>query len=93
MPPPVVFVHAGKLSAFQYFTLRMSNLNLLSERSIDTSLCCYSVRSSGKELRYTGGVESSFSETESCSQPSSSGSNNDGIIFVIDDRVFAGDEA
>lgn len=51
------------------------------------------MRSSGEELGYAGGVEASFSKTESCTQTRASGSDDDGIVLVVDDGVLARDEA
>jgi hypothetical protein len=67
-------------------------LYILSKRSINSTLCGYCVRPCGEKLRYTGGVETSFSETERGAKTSSSSTNNNGIVFVVDDGVFAGNE-
>jgi hypothetical protein len=66
---------------------------VLSKRGIDTTLRGYGMRSGGEELRYAGRVEASLSETEGCSQPRASSSNNDSVILVVDDRVLLGDES
>ena len=92
MPPPVILVHAAIIVSLLYNTA-YRKLNVLSKRSINTTLCSYSVRTSGKELRDTGSVEASLSETKGCSQTRTSSTNNNGIILVIDDRVLAGDKA
>jgi hypothetical protein len=68
-------------------------LYVLSERSVDSTLCGYCVRPSGEKLGYTGGVETSFSKTERGTKTSSSSADNNGIVFVVDNGVFAGDEA
>jgi hypothetical protein len=39
--------------------------------------------SRGEQFRYTGSVETSFRKTESRSQTSTSGTNNDSIVFMI----------
>jgi len=65
----------------------------VSESCVDTTLCCDCVRSSGEKLGYTGCVETSFSETECRAETSSSSADNNGIVFVVDDGVFARDEA
>jgi hypothetical protein len=51
------------------------------------------VRSGGEKLRYAGRVETRFSQTEGRSQTGSSSADDNGIVFVVDDRVFAGNEA
>ena len=51
------------------------------------------MRSGGEELRDTGGVEASFSKAEGRSQTGATSSNDNGIVFVVDNGVLAGDEA
>jgi hypothetical protein len=67
--------------------------HVLSECSVDTTLCSYGVRSGGEELGDTGRVEASFSKAEGRSQTGATSSDDNGIVFVIDDGVLAGDEA
>lgn len=55
----------------------------VSESSIDTTLGGDSVRSSREKLGDTGGVEASLGETESSSQTSTTGTDNEGIILVV----------
>jgi hypothetical protein len=65
----------------------------VSERSVDSTLCGYCMRPSGEKLGYTGGVETSFGETERGAKTSSSSADNNRIVFVVDDGVFARDES
>jgi hypothetical protein len=51
------------------------------------------MRSRGEKLRYAGRVETRFSQTEGCPQTGSSSADDNGIVFVINDRIFAGDES
>ena len=55
----------------------------VSEGRINSSLSCYSVTSSWKELGYTRCVKTSLGKTKSCPQTSPTGSNDNGIIFVV----------
>lgn len=71
---------------------RISKCYVLSEGSVDTTLRSYSVRTSGEELGNTSSVEASLSKTEGRSQTSSSSTDNDGIVLVVDNGVLAGDE-
>jgi hypothetical protein len=41
------------------------------------------VTSCGKELRDTGSLEASLSQTKGCAKPGATGTNNDGIVFVV----------
>lgn len=50
------------------------------------------MRTCGEELRDTGGVEASLGETKGRTQTSTSGTNDDGIVLMVDNRVLAGDE-
>jgi hypothetical protein len=93
MPPPVILVHARIAVSLPHVLLPRHGSYVLSERGIDTTLRSYSVGSGGEELGDTGGVEASFSETEGCSQTSSSSANNDGIVLVVDNGVLARDKA
>jgi len=60
----------------------------LSKRSVDTTLGGDSVRSGWEKLGDTSSVETSLCKTEGSSQTSTSSSNNDSIIFVVDDWVL-----
>ena len=93
MPPPVVLVHARVVVSLLHALQAHSRLYVLSERGIDTTLRGYSVRTGREELGDTGSVEASLSETEGRTQTSSSSTNDDGIVLVIDDGVLAGDES
>jgi hypothetical protein len=93
MPPPVVLVHAGALLALVVLPLWYSNLYALSQGRIDTTLCCYRVRSGRKQFRYTGRVEASFSKTEGRSKTRATSAYNNGIVLVVYDRVLLRDEA
>jgi hypothetical protein len=57
--------------------------NLLSKRSIDTTLGGDSVRTSGEELGDTGSVEASLGETEGSTQTRTTGTDDNGIVLVI----------
>ena len=51
------------------------------------------MRSGGEKLGDTGRVEASFSETKGCSQTCATSTDDDGIVFVVNYRVFLRDEA
>lgn len=55
----------------------------VSESGVDTTLGGDSVASSREKLGDTGGVETSFGQTESCSQTRATSPNNDSIVLVI----------
>jgi hypothetical protein len=55
----------------------------VAKRGIDASLCSYRVTTCRKELRDTGRVETSFSKAKRGSKASSTGTNDNGIIFVV----------
>ena len=50
------------------------------------------MRTSREELRDTGSVETSLSETKGCAQTSSSSTNDNGIVLVVDNGILAGNE-
>jgi len=52
-----------------------------------------SVGTSREQLGNTGSVQASFSKTKGSTKTSTTSTNNDGIVFMIDDGVFAGDGA
>jgi hypothetical protein len=64
----------------------------VSESCIDTTLSSDSVASSGKQFRDTGSVEASFRQTEGGSQTSTSGTDNDGIVLVVNNWVVLGNK-
>lgn len=68
--------------------LFQDDVHSLSKRSVDTTLGSDSVRSGWEKLGDTGSVETSLCQTESSSQTSTTGSDNDSIIFVVDDWVL-----
>jgi hypothetical protein len=93
MPPPVVLVHATHVRQLLSGPLNACLFHLLSECGVNATLCGDCVRSSREKLGYTGSVETSFSETECSAETGSSSADNNGIVFVVDDGVFARDEA
>lgn len=58
---------------------------------------CYlgsnSVGTGGEKLRDTGGVETSLSETESGTETGTTGTNDKGIVGVVNDGVLGSDRA
>ena len=50
------------------------------------------MRSSGKEFSDTSCVETGFCESKCSSESSASSPDDDGIVFMIDDGVFASDD-
>jgi hypothetical protein len=64
-------------------------LGHISQCGIDTSLCGYGMRSSGEQFGHTGRFESSFGESHGGSKSCSTGSYDDGIIFMIDYGVVS----
>lgn len=78
----------------------------VTQRRVDSSLCRHRVTPRGEELRYARCVETRLRQTESCSQTSSAGTDDNGIVLVVlptirfkpypirrctyDDRVFMG---
>lgn len=71
-----------------YLTLR-THLCHVSECCIDTSLRGDGMRAGREKLCDACSVEASFCETESCTETGTTSSNNDGIVLVVDDWVFA----
>ena len=90
---PVIFMHAIATSASCPHSYDGSKTeHVLSQGRVDATLCSHGVRSGREELRYTSGVEASFGETEGCSQTSSTGADDNGIVFMIDDGIFLRNE-
>lgn len=52
-----------------------------------------SVRSGWEQLGDTGSIESGLGETEGGAQTGAAGTDDDGVVGVIDDGVFIGDRA
>lgn len=71
---------------------RPVQVDSLSERGIDASLCRHRVTSRRKQLRYACSVEASLSETECGSQTGTTCSNDQSIVLVVNHGVFVGDE-
>jgi len=65
----------------------------VSERGVDATLGGDGVGSCGKQLGDTGRVEARLGQSKGCSQTSSSCTDDEGIVFVVNDGVFAGDGA
>lgn len=63
-------------------------MNPLSQCCIDTALCCNSVTSCGEELSYASSIEASLSKSECCTEPRTTGTNDDCIVFVVYDRIL-----
>lgn len=64
----------------------------LSEGSVDTTLSGDSVRSGREKLGDTGSVEASLGETEGGSQTGTTSTNNQSIVFVVNDGVLVAEE-
>lgn len=64
----------------------------LSESGVDTTLGGNGMRSSGEQLGDTGSVEASLGETEGGSQTSTTGADNESIVFVVNDGVLVAQE-
>lgn len=60
----------------------------VSERSVDTSLCGDGVRAGWEEFGDDGGLQSSLGKSHSGTKSSSAGSDDDGIVGVVDDLVL-----
>jgi hypothetical protein len=61
----------------------------VSKSSIDTTLSGNSVGSSWEQFRNTSGFISSFTKSESSSETSATGSDNDGVVLVINNSVVS----
>jgi len=61
----------------------------VAECSIDTALGSDSVRSGGEELGDASSLEACLRESESGSETSTTGTDDDGIVLVINDGVVA----
>jgi len=70
---------------------RLRICHILSQCSVDTTLCGHRVRSCGEELGYTGSVEAGLCQTERGSKTSSTGTDNNGIVFMVYDGVLVAD--
>jgi hypothetical protein len=64
----------------------------LSESGVNTTLSGDGVRSGREQLGDTGSVEASLSKTEGGSQTGTAGTDNEGIVFVVDDGVLVAEE-
>mmetsp|Transcript_12168 Transcript_12168/g.17734 ORF Transcript_12168/g.17734 Transcript_12168/m.17734 type:complete len:264 (+) Transcript_12168:750-1541(+) len=61
----------------------------VSKGGIDSSLGCHGVGTGGEEFGDAGGFESCFRETHGGTEACSSGSNDDGIVFMVDNCVIS----
>jgi len=77
---------------FRLFILPPKCRHSLSKSGVDTTLSGDGVRSGREKLGDTGGVEASLSETEGGSQTSTTGTDNESIVFVVNDRVLVAEE-
>ena len=64
----------------------------VSKSSINTTLSSDSVGSGGEQLGDTSSVETSLSQTEGGSQTSTTSTNDQGIVFVVNDGVLVAEE-
>lgn len=64
---------------------------VLSQCRVDATLRSYGMRSCGEELGYAGGVEAGLCQAECRSKTCSTGTDDDGIVLVVYDRVFTAD--
>jgi len=62
---------------------REREIDILSERSIDTTLRRHGMTSGREKLRYACGVKSSLSQTESGPKTCSTSADNDSIVLVV----------
>ena len=92
VPSPVILVHAVNCMSIPTLVIAKSCRHSLSESGVDTTLGGDSVRSGGEQLRDTGGVEASLSQTEGGSQTSATGTDDEGIVFVVNDGVLVAEE-
>ncbi len=75
--------HRVRRNAIVTVIARIRFFDVLSERSIDSALCCYSVASRWEELRYTRGIEPSLGQTEGSPKPRSAGTDDNGIVLMV----------
>ena len=61
----------------------------MSEQTRITYLGSDCVRSGREKLGNAGGFETSLGESEGSAESSATGSNDDGVVLVIDDGVVA----
>ena len=64
----------------------------VSKSSVDTTLSSDSVGSGGEQLGDTSSVETGLSQTEGGSQTSTTSTNDQGIVFVVNDGVLVAEE-
>ena len=83
VPSPVIFVHTVVYSPQLLLEATYNRYNVLSQRSIDASLCGYRVTSCREQLRYTRGFEPRLRKPESCTETSSTSTDDEGIVFVV----------
>jgi len=65
----------------------------VSESSVDTSLGSNGVGTGGEKLGDTSSVETSLSETESSAETGTTGTDDKGIVGVVNDGVLGSDRA
>jgi len=62
----------------------------VTQSSVDTTLSGDGVRTGREELSDTGGVQASLGKTEGGTKTSTTGSNDESIVLVVDNGVLAG---
>lgn len=62
----------------------------VTKSSVDTTLGGHGVGTGREKLGDTSGVEASLGETESSTETSTTGTNNDSIVLVVDNGVLLG---
>jgi len=60
----------------------------IPQRSIDSALCSNSVTPRGEQFSDTRSVKSGLGESERSPQASASRANDNGIVFVVNHRIF-----
>ena len=85
VPSPIVFVHTRQepyqCDFCQHVTI--VSASLLSERSVNTTLCSHCVTSCREEFGYACCIEASLRQAEGSSKTRSAGANHECIIFMI----------
>jgi hypothetical protein len=92
VPSPVILVHAVNCVLVPTLDIATICRHSLSKSGVDTTLSGNGMRSSREQLGDTGSVETSLGETERGSQTGTTSTDNESIVFVVNDGVLVAEE-
>lgn len=85
MPSPIILVHTEfKVPSASFLpALNSKKESLLSQRSINATLCSYGVTPRREQFGYACSIEACLGQTKSSSQTGATSAHNKSVIFMV----------